>query len=201
MTRVILDVGAHECEKTYALAKDNPDDVVVYAFEPNLRVAGMMWHPHLMLPNLHMIAMAVGIFDGFAEFDVYPRSKVGSLLQLNPDTANDWRGIQYWRVEQQQSALVPVIRLDTALSELRLGEIEWLKIDAQGNDLDVIRSAGDRLQDIQRVTCEVAVKPSPYQGACSYYDVVTYMIARNFTLVDERQQSFEQELNLTFERL
>jgi len=66
------------------------------------------------------------------------------MLPFDPDGLRDWIGgdelIQYEKISVQ------VVRLDTFLAEAGIEHVDYLKIDAQGADLSVIRSAGDRLR-------------------------------------------------------
>jgi len=51
------------------------------------------------------------------------------------------------------------MRLDTFLNGAGIRRVHYLKIDAQGADFAVIRSAGERLRDIDRISLEVQTTP------------------------------------------
>jgi len=76
-----------------------------------------------------------------------------------------------------------------------------LKIDTQGMDLAVVKSAGSRLRDIAKITLEVDIKPAPlYAGAPSKDEVLAFLREAGFSLVSVEMQSHGQEENLTFIR-
>jgi hypothetical protein len=78
-------------------------------------------------------------------------------------------------------------------------EVSWLKIDAQGHDLEVVKSAGIRLHWIERITLEVQITEIPlYQGASTKDEVLEYMEEMGFVLVSSETQSLGMEENLTF---
>jgi len=96
---------------------------------------------------------------------------------------------------------VPSIRLDTFMDAVGIEKVDYLKIDLQGADLAVIRSAGNPIYDIRRISMEVQITPIELcQGSSTRHDILTYLSARGFRLVDDERQSNNQEENLTFER-
>jgi hypothetical protein len=78
--------------------------------------------------------------------------------------------------------------------------VDYLKVDAQGLDLQVVRSAGDRLKDIHRICVECDVTSNPlYRGAATKNETVDFFESHGFKLIDVLTQSDGQEENLTFE--
>jgi hypothetical protein len=58
----------------------------------------------------------------------------------------------------------------------------------------VIRSAGERLRDIDRISLEVQTTPFElYRGASRKEEVLAYLGAAGFELVGVEPQSFDQE--------
>jgi len=194
-TRVWLDVGAHLGEKTLPAAQANPD-LRVYAFEPNLQVAVQRMG---LLPNFVMLPMAVSERDGSTEFHVNAFDAASSLLPMNVEGRANWIGGE--ELAEVRREVVPTIRLETFLDSFGIQEVEFLKVDAQGADLEVVRSAGKRLKDIQRIALEVQIVPTAlYRGAASKEAVIRFMERSGFVLVHAEKQSHGQEENLTFER-
>jgi hypothetical protein len=81
---------------------------------------------------------------------------------------------------------------------MKIDKVDFLKVDAQGSDLDVVKSAGARLADVRRVQLEVATAGSLYQGAASRDDVLAFMEGKGFRLQSREDESHGQEENLTF---
>lgn len=190
---VWVDVGTCRGETTLSHARHNPN-LKVYAFEPNLRVAS-----HLVgsAPNFLVFPMAVAEQDGTATFYVNEFEMAGSLLPLNEDAVRTWVGVENHKVER--TVTVPTIRLDTFMDLVGLQRIDFLKVDTQGTDLAVVRSAGRRLRDIVRIALEVAIAPVPlYKGAPSKGDVLSFFKEAGFALVRTESQTHGQEENLTF---
>jgi FkbM family methyltransferase len=194
-TRIWIDVGAHLGEKTFAEA-ERDRSLVVYAFEPNLslvlRRAGR-------LPNWIVLPYAVGEEDGAAAFHFTRLTATSSLLPFHEPGREAWLGGEELQIERVRT--VPVIRLDTFLEVAGIGEAEFLKIDAQGADLSVVKSAGERIRSFRKITLEVQITPVElYAGGSRKEDVVEYLAARGFALASVEVQSRGQEENLTFLR-
>jgi FkbM family methyltransferase len=190
-----LDVGAHHGEITLPQARGNPN-LLVYAFEPNLRAAAKMIG---RASNFVVIPMAVAETDGCANFHINQSDFSSSLLPINEEGSRSWVGVEHVKVEAVVS--VPTIRLDTFMNSLDIKTVDFLKIDAQGMDLKVLRSAGARLRDIEKIVLEVEVAPNHfYTGAPSKDEVLKFLGESGFSLVGVEKQTHDQEENLTFVR-
>ena len=189
-----IDVGAHYGEVTLSYAASNPA-LVIYAFEPNLRAAASLFGRAL---NYIVIPMAIDEIDGSSQFHVNSCDGASSLLTMDEDSRKSWKGGEALREESVVS--VPTIRLDTFMRITGIPRVDFLKVDTQGNDLAVLRSAGRRIKDIRKITLEVDVTSKRlYQGSPSKQEVLSFLQAVGFKLVSNEQQSHGQEENLTFE--
>ena len=91
--------------------------------------------------------------DGVAPFRINNYTAASWLLPLDEPARLTW--IDGELLIQEREIVVPTTWLDTFLNESRIAEVEFLKLDAQGDDFAVIQSAGDRLGDIGRIKLEV----------------------------------------------
>ena len=189
-----FDVGAFRCEHAYEHALFNPS-LRVFAFEPNMQLAAKLFGA---LPNIIVVPMAVSETDGCAEFNITASPASSSLLPIDDDNARQWTGGPEIRIVNKTT--VPTIRLDTFMNLAGIQTVDYLKIDAQGADLAVLKSSGDRLKDLGKIYVEVSVTPHPvYQGCASKKEIVEFLEERGFELVAVESQSDGQEENLTFE--
>lgn len=190
---VWLDVGAYKGEHCYEFALLNPS-LRVYLFEPNLKQAATLFG---MLPNFFVVPLAVSETDGSAELNLNSSAASNSLLPLDEQSVSKWVGAE--GLKTLDKVTVGTIRLDTFLNLSGIEAVDYLKIDAQGLDLAVVKSAGDRLKDIQRICLECDVTPNPmYRGTPTKSETVEFLQSRGFELVDVLKQSDGQEENLTF---
>lgn len=193
--RIWIDVGAYKGERLMEAARADPD-LLVYAFEPLPEAfAGI----HNVVPNYVVHPMAVSATNGSATFHINRFRAASSLLRMDEQTRSEW--IAGDLLSEESTVLVATTRLDSFMEKAGIQEVEFLKIDAQGADYDVLVSVGDRLRQIERITMEVAVTPRQlYRGASSKSDVIQFMTSRGFELTEASPQSNGQEENLTFVR-
>ena len=150
------------------------------------------------LPNIITVPMAVSETDGCSEFHITEGLHSSSLLPIDADNARQWIGPEQIRVAA--TGVVPTIRLDTFMNLAGIQTVDYMKIDAQGADLAVLKSAGERLKDFRRIHVEVSVTPYPiYRGCATKAETMDFLKARGFELVEVESQSEGQEENLTFE--
>jgi FkbM family methyltransferase len=195
LRQIWLDVGAHNGQSTLNQAIFDPA-VTVYAFEPNLTLAAKLSG---VAPNYLVISAAIAKQDGIGEFYLNREDAASSLKPFNPQAVQEWVGGENLHVET--TTIVPTIRLDTFLNQMQIDEVDYLKIDAQGSDFDIVLSLGDRLRDCRKVKLEVAITPIQlYSGAATKAEVISYFIQHGFVLIRIDKQSHEQEENLTFVR-
>jgi FkbM family methyltransferase len=194
--QIWIDVGAHLGEKTFATAEQSAG-IRVFAFEPNLRVASKLMG---RLANYIVLPVAIAEHDGSAAFYLNTFDAASSLLPFVPEGLEQWIGGDVLKVEA--AVQVPTIRLDTFLNQAAIRRVAFLKVDAQGADLAVVRSAGERLRDIERISLEVQTTPVPlYRDASSREEILRFLTSAGFRLEDIETQSHGQEENLTFRRI
>jgi FkbM family methyltransferase len=151
-----------------------------------------------MLPNFFVVPLAVTERDGSSELNINSFAGASSLLPLDEQGVSKWIGANDLRTVEKVT--VGTIRLDTFLNLAGIQSVDYLKVDAQGLDLSVVRSAGDRLKDIHRICVECDITSNPlYQGASTKNETVEFLESQGFALIDVLSQSEGQEENLTFD--
>ncbi|SDQ99771.1 methyltransferase, FkbM family [Rhizobiales bacterium GAS113] len=192
--RVWIDVGAHFGEHSLAAAANDPS-LIVHAFEPLPAL-----HDRLRReapPNFIPHAMAVSDNDGEASFRVNSFDASSSLLPIDEAERADW--IDGHLLREDEEITVETVRLDTFMKQHGIQKIDFLKIDAQGADLAVVRSLGARIGDVAKIQLEVCVKARQlYRGAADKTTIIGYMAERGFVIESTQEQSHGQEENLTF---
>ena len=191
--RTWLDVGAHYGETTLP---GLPDDVLIYAFEPNLAVALRSVGKH---SRFVVLPMAIAEVNGCTPFYVTANDSCSSTLPLDAAGVAQWKSNEGLQLIETQ--YVPSIRLDTFLDRAGIAHVDYLKVDAQGADLAVVRSLGQRIKDVDRIRLEVQIVHSPYMGASGKAETVAYLERNGFRLVSATPWSKNQEENLDFERV
>lgn len=180
-----FDIGSHHGELTFSWARDNPDSIV-YAFEPNIKAASKVIGK---LPNFVVIPMAVSTRNGFETFYENAFEESSSLLPIDEEVRKMW--VKGDELEVVNEYPVPSIRLDTFMEIMDITRVDFLKIDAQGYDYEVLVSCGERLRDIDHIQLEVTVTSKQfYRGARTKAEIVSFLCKRGFSLIEEQAQTY-----------
>ncbi|CAF0828982.1 unnamed protein product [Adineta steineri] len=184
------------------------NDIMGIAIDPN----SIYYEGLSKIPRIIPIIAAIYTVEGTQIFYEYPVDGCSSLLEpnsaLDPSYLGDNVIIGCHHVKKMTG--VSTIRLETILSLIdpRL-DVEFLKIDAQGTDLEVAQSAGAQLKRIGKIVIETQKQVSNnnktnnflYKNQISAQESVKWMAEHDF-LFDEKQ-SFPnnlliQEFNYVF---
>lgn len=161
--RVVVDVGANVGDFAIEVATRNPG-VVVLAVEPVSPLADQLVARarDRGLTNVAVRTVAVAEQARQAQLNVAESGDWGvtSLLHFAQDmVAAD----EYWRHREDlaftRQQTVDVVRLETLLSEVRADIVDFIKIDVQGLDLEVLASAGAAMALVRGGMLEVATAP------------------------------------------
>lgn len=181
--RVKFDVGLAFNAPNSEIWLRESDDLLVFGFEPileNFKALSQVTqddylriNPERIGKNFFPLRFAIGETPRFTEMFVTERDAgCSSLLQpLNHEVA--------------RKETVEVIRLDSLLELLPWHQIEivdHIKIDCQGTDIEVLRSAGQYLSQVLAVTIE----PDDYSyqsSQNSYINIAKYL--RNFAFINQ----------------
>ncbi|MBF2025547.1 MAG: FkbM family methyltransferase [Oscillatoriales cyanobacterium C42_A2020_001] len=191
---IVVDVGAHD-GRLFAVPQAQDINNAVYAIEPIPELAEQL-RAH-RLSNLHVFCCAMGDEEGNRTFHVNQNDATSSLLIAHCNES--WQAYAD-RLQEVRSLQVPVVRLDSFLDQQSLAEVDLLKIDAQGYDLQVLQGAGDAIHRIKRIIVEVQLTPL-YQGSASKEEIVAYLVDRGFRLAGAISQTEGLEENLEFVRV
>lgn len=158
---IVIEVGANYGTDTMNFL-NNGDSV--YAFEPTPELILHLQSKFKSNPNFHLVPMAADIENGWAQFNIAGGGDWGcsSLYDFTPDIHDKWQGRPDFNMTD--SVTVMKIRLDTFMNLYNIQTVDYLWIDAQGNDFRVLQSLGDRVSDIINGKCEGAYTVDLYDG-------------------------------------
>ena len=156
--KICIEVGAFDGTDTQNYINDG---YFVYTFEPKEDLyQALVTRFQGMEDSVKIIRSAVCLTDGVIDFHLCCMGGASSILkfkedeELNRAWGEDRFDVHYSGLTYQ----VPSVRLDTFIeSEGLVGKnIDYIHIDAQGADLDVLKSTGQYLRQIERGVIESA---------------------------------------------
>jgi FkbM family methyltransferase len=196
---VLFDVGAHDGTTFAGLARALPW-IHVYAFEPTPELAAVIERAHSNLGNYHLVRKAIGETPGKARFNVVGRGDWGcsSLLDFSDGLERTWPGRTDFEVTR--TIEVDVMRLDTFVAERGISRIDFLHVDAQGVDLQVLRSLGEHIALVKGGVIEVpqSAEVKLYRGQHTREEALEFLRAHGFEIRDVIPQ--QNEDNVYFRR-
>lgn len=182
----VIDVGANAGEFGLELAKRRPD-VIVHLIEPARDLVLQLQNRVLEdgLGNVFVHDVAVANMDGQASLGISLSGDRGTSSLLAFDEEKIKRD-PYWAtrsdLQHETSDQVEVRRLEALLDEWGVASVRFIKIDVQGLDLAVLKSAGRYLNQIDAGVLEVTAVP---QGALYKGEVEDLRQALNFLCENE----------------
>lgn len=198
--RTIVQVGAHTGDDGLIEACRRYGHRL-FMFEPIPARAAELVQKAGEARTIEVVPKAVSNFNGRATFNIATHDDCSSLQDFDPNANKTWvhEWHPYKRFETVERIEVPVIRLDTFFEERGISMVDVLEVDAQGEDLRVVESLGERIADVKRIQIEVNIHDAPlYTNAFSMADAMAFFSSHGFEKHVEWKQSLNREANVTF---
>lgn len=165
---VVYDIGANDGSWTHAARR--------YAF-PLARYEQFEANSQHRHPNRHMVLL------GDTEKDVTFYKAIGPNVGTNTGASVYLEVTQHYVPGTYTEETLHMVPLDTYISRNNLPAPDFLKLDVQGAELDVLRGAQESLRSVQYVLLEASLHRWN-RDAPMIEDVIAYMSAREFDLID-----------------
>lgn len=107
---------------------------------------------------------------GTVRLNVFRNHELSSILDINQKLDDRVWSDHLPGTEPVKVIEVPAITLEQLMNEYRIPHIDFLKIDTQGTDLEVLESAGRKIGAIKALVLEV-----PYSAASALYESETHL--------------------------
>lgn len=184
--KTIFDVGANRGQSAMSFLDYFPS-ASIESFEPDPRTYAELQIATRQHQRITTHCLALGAADSSAKLNLSKASEGNSLLRSASDMPPNVGGAWTQHVGDVQ---VQVQRLDTFCLEHAIGQIDVLKSDTQGFELQVLHGAGDMLKrsTVRAVYVEVVFVPL-YEGQGEFIDIYMSLTSRGYHLVDFYNQS------------
>lgn len=199
---IYFDVGANDGSSMLRYA-DDPNSTV-YAFEPTPRMIDIIKQKTAHLPNYVIVPKAVADWEGKTTFFISGQADWGcsSLNTFNDDLDKTWPGRTDFKVTD--SIEVDVIRLDSFVKENNINEIDFLHVDVQGSDLEVLMGLGEYLSIVKAGVIEMPTSHERKLYKNQKYlanDAIKFLEDNGF-FIDHvtANDYFNNEVNIFFQR-
>jgi len=190
---VILDIGANTGQSLREFKEIWPDSVV-HCFEPQEECLAELEKSASMFTNVFVNNFAVGsknteeefythnIHTGISGFNKVNLESVDSI-DRSKIISEDGQEFKKYKNKLNHPRKVLIKRLDEYLSNESLTKIDFLKIDTQGFEPEVLSGLGERLSDVGVVLTELMFYDY-YERSLSFSDIEQFLLPAGFKLFD-----------------
>ena len=201
MKKIIFDVGANDGKETLERAQDK--NCIVYAFEPTWELLiNYLWPMAHENENIMVIPFAVDIDNGFKKFNIAGNGDWGcsSLHEFSDNIHESWPGRSDFVTTHSYN--VPTITLYDFCNLYKIDKIDFIEIDTQGNDFNVLKSMGDKISIIEEGVVEASNSVDLYKNVNNRIeDVRNFLKENNFEIIEENSNDYlSAEVNIRFRK-
>lgn len=162
----VYDIGAYIGEWSTKFKFEFPDtNCIMFEANPNCI-------PSLQQRNIPFIT---GVLSS-------PDKQTVNFYNTNDSNGSYYKDTTTW-YDNQGSITVPCVTLDYLVSEYKLPQPDFIKIDTQGSELDILRGSESIINDVKMVYTECPIT-NYNQGAPNISDYLTYFRNKRFIPID-----------------
>lgn len=174
----IIEIGANNGSHTAKFFQKSN----LWCFEPNPHYARLLGQMFQNNPNVRILQKAVSDFNGKAYFYISVDGASSSLHNLT-EFAKSKTNIRY-----VDRVLVDVVRMDTFLTDNNINTIDYFHCDAQGEDLKILKSFGNKINIIQKGKVEASLNDELYSDTSNNInEVIQFLTNSGFDIINQRE--------------
>ncbi len=186
---IVIEIGAFDGEDTEKYATDN---TFVYTFEANKELAILLEKRFSDKKNVKVFNKAVGLVNSIVPFYIAENKMSSSLNKLSIHNIEN---------RYEKTINVESIRLDTFIEDYKINSIDYFHCDAQGSDLDILKSLGDKISIIKKGQVEGSRTENLYETENRYFLIINYLEKNGFIILNKEEIESRiswKDLNILF---
>lgn len=201
MTDIVIEVGCNRGQDTGKLCKKY--GVGVHGFEPVPELYNHVTNRYKNNEMINISNCAIDLVNGKRKFNQIAGHN-------NPDVPSNYGGSSFLELSGssdfnvRNTHEVETIRIDTYLDSINFdGKIKWLHCDAQGTDLNVLKSFGEKIELLEGGVIEVVTPEMNLYENCDNLieDCKTFLEENKFQITSMTSNTNNnKEFNMFFKR-
>ena len=149
----ILEAGGHYGEDTVHMLSYWPK-ATIFSFEPNPSAYGLLQTSTQPYNSVFTYPFALYDYDGMVKFRLsHYNEGASSILPASPDYSETAHRYDWWYVEREIE--VPCVTLDSWAKTESIEEIDFMWLDMEGVELQVLKAGTHLLKSVQAIYSEV----------------------------------------------
>jgi len=202
--KAVIEVGTNIGQDTPSLLRKY-DDSMIISFEPIPDLYELNKNK-ITHERVEFVNAAIGLNSGSAKFNItstagkFKHRGSSSLYSFADDLQQKWPREDFNMVETID---VQVYSMEDVIENYRIDHIPYMHCDAQGGDLDVLKSYGKYINILDGGVIEVSDKISLYKGNVNGAEEARqWLEAHGFHVYKTAHNDpLKAELNMWFERV
>lgn len=206
----IFDVGAFNGVNGLALAVKNPD-TLINAFEANKNLIKTInklkkkieLRMGRKLNNYKIHNVAVSNKSNLSNFYIAKNPTVSSLHKFSKNLDKSWPGYRETHCHTIKKVKVKTITLKKFCNDNKIKVINYLHVDTQGSDLNVLKGLGNLIRIVKQGVIESSIsqKSSLYQNNHTLKQVKKFFKKINFSIkkIDPIESSVGNEVDIYYQ--
>lgn len=201
---IYFDIGANNGSDSIHIARDIKDSIV-YAFEPTMELVNYLKENTKDLNNYIIIPKAVSNYTGVSDFKIAGNYDWGcsSLCDFNTNLDKTWPGRKDFNVTNISKTCV--IRLKDFIIENNIPYIDYLHVDVQGQDLEVLQGLEEKIHIVKKGVIEMPTSHENKLYKNQKYivdDAIKFLEKNGFNITNiSSNDPFNNEVNIFFEKI
>ncbi len=183
MKRILFDVGANNGSQWFNELSNDQENTHVYMFEPTPYLCGVIKQNYSHLKNWALIEKAASNYTGVSTFNIAGHVDWGcsSLMAFREERKETWPADRH-DLNFTDSIEVEVITLETFLiNNPDITYIDYLHVDAQGSDLNILKGLGDYINIVKQGAIEAAYNAPLYVNSPTHIECIQWLEERGFS--------------------
>jgi FkbM family methyltransferase len=180
---VVFDIGAAYGVHSTWIRPFSARFLQYYAFEPNSNASEILMRKYLQNKNYHLRKIALGNRSTLARIEILNHEGLSSFKSANQDST--WFKQAGSRSNDSKSKRFERVKVKTISEVARKEGVtpQFLKIDTEGSELEILEGAGDVLESVLGIRVEVAFEEI-FIGGPRFWDIANFLDSYSFKLVN-----------------
>jgi len=183
---IVVEAGAHDGTDTWGMSR-RWFKGQIHAFEPNPEVIGKLKRKIRHCKNVFLYQVALGDKVGYTDFYLSGTTNktipnpCDAQSSLFPPSEENWA----WNhIVFDKSIKIPVITLDFWAKEQGITHIDFLWLDMQGSECQMLQASPNILQTVKVIKTEFSRKPF-YEGTIIWEEYKKWLESLGFKCIYE----------------
>jgi len=178
---IVIDVGCRWGFADHFVNGEHAHNFWIYGFDPDADECRRLEkvYKHFPQGKVQCIPLALGGEEGRRDLFVTKEPACSSLHAPIEFLAQNYPALDV--IKKERVYPVEVVTLKSWADHEGIDKIDYMKIDTQGSELEILRGAGDILNTTRCIDIEVEFNPI-YEGQALFCDVDKFMRSKGFQL-------------------